>query len=141
MSEQTTEATETTGRAGEWAIVELLGHVRLGGFVTEEERFGAKVGRIDIPLADGKTATQLFGGGSLYRLTYVTEEIARGVALRNQPQPIQRWELPPPPAPTTEAAGRGPIWGADPDDGNDYGDGSYLDDADPTARDVDNLPL
>lgn len=97
MSEQTTEA---TARVGEWAIVELMGHVRLGGFVSEEERFGAKVGRIDIPLADGKTATQLFGGGSLYRLTYVTEEIARGVALRNQPVPIHRWELPPPPTPT-----------------------------------------
>lgn len=31
-----------------WAIVELMGHVRLAGYVTEEERFGAKLGRIDI---------------------------------------------------------------------------------------------
>ena len=31
-----------------WAIVELMGHVRVAGFVTEEERFGVKLGRIDI---------------------------------------------------------------------------------------------
>lgn len=94
MSEQTTETTATTQPVGEWAIVELMGYVRLGGFVTEEEHFGAKVGRIDIPLVGGGTATQLFGGGSLYRLTYVTEEFARGVALHNQPEPVHRWELP-----------------------------------------------
>lgn len=94
MSEQTTGTTATTPPVGEWAIVELMGHVRLGGFVTEEEHFGAKVGRIDIPLIGGGMATQLFGGGSLYRLTYVTEEFARGVALHNQPEPVHRWELP-----------------------------------------------
>lgn len=32
-----------------WAIVELMGHVRMAGRVSEEERFGAKLGRIDIP--------------------------------------------------------------------------------------------
>lgn len=33
----------------EWGIVELMGHVRLAGRVSEVERFGAKLGRIDIP--------------------------------------------------------------------------------------------
>lgn len=32
-----------------WAILELMGHVRMAGRVTEEERFGSKVGRIDVP--------------------------------------------------------------------------------------------
>jgi hypothetical protein len=79
----------------QWAILELMGHVRLAGKVTEEEHFGAKLGRIDIPNADGFT-TQYFTGGSIYRLTPTTEEIARGVALRNQPEPVHRWELPAP---------------------------------------------
>jgi hypothetical protein len=78
----------------EWCIVELLGHVRMAGFVTEEELFGAKLGRIDLPRADGTTATQFFGGGSIYRLTPTTEEIARAVAKQNEPEPAQRWELP-----------------------------------------------
>lgn len=32
-----------------WAILELMGHVRMAGRVTEEERFGCKMGRIDVP--------------------------------------------------------------------------------------------
>lgn len=79
----------------QWAILELMGHVRLAGRVTEEEHFGAKLGRIDIPNGDG-FATQWFSGGSIYRLTPTTEEIARNVAANNQPQPVHRWELPAP---------------------------------------------
>lgn len=79
----------------QWAILELMGHVRLAGRVTEEEHFGAKLGRIDIPNGDGFT-TQYFSGGSIYRLTPTTEVIARQVAQSNQPQPVHRWELPAP---------------------------------------------
>ena len=85
----------TTESFDQWAILELMGRVRLAGRVTEEEHFGAKLGRIDIPTGDGFT-TQYFSGGSIYRLTPTTEEIARGVALRNQPAPVHRWELPAP---------------------------------------------
>ncbi len=79
-----------------WAILELMGHIRLAGYVTEEERFGSTVGRIDIPGPDGKSVTQYFGGGSIYRLTPTTEEIARAVAERGSPAPVSRWELPAP---------------------------------------------
>lgn len=78
-----------------WAILELLGHVRLAGRVTEESHFGTALGRIDIPTSDGYT-TQYFGGGSIYRLTPTTEEIARSVALHNQIAPVRTWELPTP---------------------------------------------
>lgn len=78
----------------QWAILELMGHVKLAGRVTEEEHFGSKLGRIDIPNADGGFTTQFFGGGSVYRLTPTTEEIARHIALNNQPKPVQVWELP-----------------------------------------------
>lgn len=77
-----------------WAIVELMGHVRIAGRVSEEEHFGAKLGRIDIPdpQGDGFT-TQFFGGGSVYRLTPATEEIARKVAQSSQPEPVYAWDL------------------------------------------------
>lgn len=77
-----------------WAIVELMGHVKIAGHVTEEERFGCKMGCIDIPGPDGQFVTQYFGGSSVYRLTPTTEEIARTVAMRNQPSPVYMWELP-----------------------------------------------
>lgn len=32
-----------------WAVVELMGHVKLAGRLTEEEKFGTKMGRLDIP--------------------------------------------------------------------------------------------
>lgn len=76
-----------------WAIVELLGHVRIAGLLTEEERFGAKIGRIDIPVND-TFVTQYFGHSSIYRITPCTEEVARSVAFQNQPQPIYPFELP-----------------------------------------------
>ena len=79
-----------------WAILELMGHVRMAGRVTEEERFGSKLGRIDVPDENGGFTTVYFGAGSVYRLTATTEEVARAVAVRNKPEPVHRWELPKP---------------------------------------------
>lgn len=85
-----TEARET---CDQWAIVELMGHRRLGGMVTEVERFGTKMLRIDIPPAeeDGQTLTQFYSGSSLYGLTIVDEETARGIARANQQRPVEPW--------------------------------------------------
>ncbi len=94
----------------EWGIVELLGHVRLAGRVSEVERFGAKLGRIDVPdtrpgaTPDAIAITHLFNGSSLYRYTPCTEETARQVAATNQPAPVHRWELRLPP-PTERSGG------------------------------------
>jgi hypothetical protein len=79
-----------------WAILELMGHVRMAGRVTEEERFGAKMGRIDVPGEGDSFTTVYFGGSSVYRMTPTTEEVARSVAAQNKPQPVHRWELPEP---------------------------------------------
>ena len=76
-----------------WAVVELLGHVRLAGRISEEERFGSKMGRIDVPQNDGSFCTQYFGGGSVYRISPCTEEVARAVAKRSQPEPAYAWDV------------------------------------------------
>ncbi len=97
--------------APEWGIVELLGHVRLAGRVSEVERFGAKLGRIDIPdvsagaAPDAVLSTQFFNGSSLYRYTPCSEDAARAVAKSNQPQPVKPWELPPQLPPGSSNAG------------------------------------
>src|SRR5690606_22469137 len=75
-----------------WGILELMGHVRLAGRITEEERFGGKMGRIDIPSGEG-FVTQFFNASSIYRLTPTTEEIARGIAKSSQPEPVSQWDL------------------------------------------------
>lgn len=77
----------------QWAVVELMGHVRLAGRLTEESHCGVALGRIDIPTSDVDFVTQYFGGGSIYRITPVSEEAARQVARNSQPAPIHRLEL------------------------------------------------
>lgn len=84
---------ETNDNFGMWGVLELMGHVKVAGFVTEEELFGGKMGRIDIPGKDGKTITQYFGGHTVYRLTPVSEETARMFAERNRPRPVHVYEL------------------------------------------------
>jgi hypothetical protein len=90
-----TSDTETTFEG--WAVLELMGHRRLGGYVTEVELAGKGMLRLDIPgpeTGDEPTATQFYSPGALYCLTPVTEDVARGLAARNQPTPVHRWELP-----------------------------------------------
>jgi hypothetical protein len=77
-----------------WAIVELMGHVKMAGRLTEEERFGSKLGRLDIPMGDGPFGTIYFNAASVYRITVCTEEVARVVSARNQPEPVHPWEMP-----------------------------------------------
>ena len=84
-----------------FAIVELLGHRKLGGYVREVTIAGAGFLRIDVPgeSVNGLSlikATQYIPPSSLYCLTPTTEEMARAVATRYQPEPVQRWELPAP---------------------------------------------
>jgi len=83
-----------------WCILELMGHRRLGGYVTEAVIAGAGLIRIDVPgLRPGETAaTQFYSPSARYCLTPTTEAIARALAASAQPQPVQRWELPASPA-------------------------------------------
>lgn len=81
----------------DWAIVELMGHRRLGGFVRHCELFGASMLRIDVPSAakPGEThVTQYYAPTALYCVTPCTEEAALAVARLSQPAPVHRFELP-----------------------------------------------
>lgn len=71
-------------KAAEWVILELMGHRVLAGRLSEVERAGTKLLRIEIPLgtppADGsaeKFFVQDYSGSALYGVTPVPEEVAR----------------------------------------------------------------
>lgn len=88
-----------------WAVLELMGHRRIGGKVTEVEHFGAKMCRIDIPSRENTICgpkdvwtTQYYGGGSIYCLTPCSEDAARIAAKMSRPEPVHPWELPALPA-------------------------------------------
>jgi len=78
----------------EWAVLELMGHRRLAGLVTDAVIGGGAFLRIDIPGKDGRQTTQYYSPQSVYCITPTTEEIARAVAAQNEPAPVYRWELP-----------------------------------------------
>lgn len=95
---------ESTAYTG-WAVVELMGHRRIAGHVSEAAQYGTAMIRVDVPGEDGATITQFYGGNSIYCLSPVTEDVARAVARRNQPAPVSPYEILPPkamPAPTVD---------------------------------------
>lgn len=73
---------------GQWAIVELMGHKVVAGYVTEETKFGTPLCRIDVPETSAHPQfTQLYGGSALYCVTPVSEEVARLTAERMKVNP------------------------------------------------------
>jgi hypothetical protein len=83
---------ENEGQLATWAIVEIMGHRRLIGYLTEQEIGGHPMLRIDI--LSKQPATQYYGGSAVYCITPVTEETARRAAGLNQVAPVKLWELP-----------------------------------------------
>lgn len=77
-----------------WVILELMGHRRLTGYLSEQEIAGNAFLRIDIPAEPA--ATQFYSASAVYCITPTTEEMARAAAKLNRVAPIQRWELPAP---------------------------------------------
>jgi hypothetical protein len=91
-------ATDGNERFAAWAILEILGHRRLGGYVSETTLAGGAFLRIDVPGdADGEVhSTQFYSPGSVYCLTPCSEEAAKIVARGSRPEPVHQWELPRP---------------------------------------------
>lgn len=89
-----------------WAVLELMGHRRLAGYVQEVELAGQGMLRLDIPdevpATDGEQtgyapiATQFYSPGSVYCLTPCTEDAARAVAARSYVRPPAMLGLPAP---------------------------------------------
>lgn len=110
-----------------WAIVELMGHVRLSGHVTTQAFGGVVLFRVDIPgipeRRDGQGCyeavqpyTQFVGAGSIYRMTPCTEETARRAQEASVARPWHALSLP-----------EGSSYGGSPDDDEGLMDGDAND--------------
>ncbi|TDR34706.1 hypothetical protein [Aquamicrobium defluvii] len=90
MDSQTEQVAVEAAPDFEWAIVEIMGHRKHAGRVREEERFGAKMLRVDVPKIEmietmdeahphplprvtGWT-THWYGGPSIFSFTLTDEE-------------------------------------------------------------------
>ena len=76
----------------QWAIVEIMGHQRLAGQVTEEAIGGTSFVRVDVPGTNNQQAfTKLLGSSAIYAITIVDEETARLAASEIRSQPLDEW--------------------------------------------------
>lgn len=92
--------TATVEKFEEWAIVEIMGHKRFAGKVTEQAMGGASFVRIDVPEISLPTGdvlpafTKLFGAASIYCISPCTEESARMFAQSIRAKSFSRYEVP-----------------------------------------------
>ncbi len=82
-----------------WAIIEIMGHQRLAGHVTEQAVAGSALLRVDVPEVTteprwgnpGETIpafTTFISSGSIYRMTPCTEEVAMAAIKQFRERPI-----------------------------------------------------
>ena len=83
-------------KTGFWAIVEIMGHKRYAGHVSEQVVGGASFVRVDVPRISGDYVefTKLFGSQSIYCITPVSKDAARAAATQLREQPMSEWDLP-----------------------------------------------
>lgn len=78
-----------------WALIEVMGHSRYAGYVTEQAVGGCNFVRVDVPAFEGYPAfTKLLGQSSIFAITPVTEQIARGMAQQFRNKPVTVYDLP-----------------------------------------------
>lgn len=80
----------------EWGIVEVMGHQRYAGHMTEQTIGGASFLRVDVPEIEGRPAfTKIIGTGAIFAITPTTEEAARAAAERFRSEAFDRYYLTP----------------------------------------------
>lgn len=79
----------------QWCLLEIMGHQRYAGRVTEQTIAGASFLRIDIPAVDEFPAfTKLFSASSVYAITPIAEDLVRGMAAELRNAPVSVYDLP-----------------------------------------------
>lgn len=75
------------------AIVELFGHQKMAGKVTEYQ-LGGNFIRIDVPETSTQAAySRIVNPSAVYAINPVTEDVARGMAERFQTKPLEAWDI------------------------------------------------
>jgi len=78
----------------EWALLELFGHQRLAGRVTEATIAGGAFVRVDVPDAKGRIVmTKYLNPSAIYGISPCDENVAVAAAQTIDAKPIQRYQL------------------------------------------------
>jgi hypothetical protein len=82
-----------------WGILEIMGHSRFAGRISESTRFGVPLVRIEVPATkDAPAFEKHFGAASIFAVTPCTEAAARAAAeqFRERPTTLVDLRLPAP---------------------------------------------
>jgi len=78
-----------------WGIVEVMGHNRFAGRITEQQIGGTAFVRVDVPATERQPAfTKLLGSGAIYAITITDEATATAVARQNCARPVEVYVSP-----------------------------------------------
>lgn len=81
------------------AIVELMGHNVIAGYVSEQTIAGVAMLRVDVPaVGDVPAYTKFVSGSAIYGITPTSQEVAERAAQRLQVRPVSQFLLLPVPA-------------------------------------------
>lgn len=77
-----------------WAIVELMGHARIAGLISEKNIAGTNMLRVDVPDTTAQPAfTRFLGGTAIYAINPVTEDVAKTVAESLKTAPVNAYSV------------------------------------------------
>ena len=76
-----------------WGIVDLFGHTRLAGRISEQTIGGETFIRVDVPNGVDTYHTRLFGKGAIYGMSLTDEAIARSFAKRAEVRPVSSYDV------------------------------------------------
>lgn len=78
----------------QWCLVELYGHSRMVGIVSEASIGGCSFIRVDVPEDGGhKAFTRYLGNNAIYSMNPITEEIGMALLKRIRPVPVHPYEI------------------------------------------------
>lgn len=89
------EQTEKKAPLDCWAIVELMGHQRIAGRVTERNVAGTQMLQVDVPaVGEAPAFSRLLGGSAIFAINPCDEETANAWAgsLREGSTPLLSWD-------------------------------------------------
>lgn len=85
---------DATRKFDQWALIEIMGHRRLAGRVTEDTIAGVALLRVDVPDIEGEPAwTTWIGASAIFSLSPVSEEVCRAHAKSFRASPVMVWEI------------------------------------------------
>ena len=94
MNSTTTPETPSNTKFEHWALVELMGHQRIAGLVSEVNLAGRGFIRVDVPNQTGEILfSRFYSPDAIYCVSPTDRQIAIGLAIKCASRPVSIYDL------------------------------------------------